>query len=183
MWAAYEKEGVKPKQDWREVDATGTMQRCVRGGLVRIRMREEREAELRAQEREKEQASSAERGGDDDLGDAGGGKSGGGKAGGGKAGGGRGGGGGGWRDRAGADDFGAANATPLNVTWEKLHVCLDAAIREDDDDGDRAMSLADREKLLVVRRPAHPIPSEFRARCFVSPASLTVLSRVCSGVL
>ena len=169
MWAAYEKEGVKPKQDWREADATGTMQRCVRGGLVRIRMRKEREAELRAQEREKEQASSAERGGDDDLGDASGGKAGGGR--------------GGWRDRAAADDFGAANATPLNVTWEKLHVCLDAAIREDDDDGDRAMSLADREKLLVVRRPAHPIPSEFRARCFVSPASLTVLSRVCSGVL
>jgi len=81
MWAAYEKEGVKPKQDWRQADATGTMQRCVRGGLVRIRMRKEREAELRAQEREKGQASSAERGGDDDLGDAGGGKSGGGKAG------------------------------------------------------------------------------------------------------
>ena len=182
MWAAYEKEGVKPKQDWREADATGTMQRCVRGGLVRIRMRKEREAELRAQEREKGQASSAERGGDDDLGDASGGKAGGGNAGGGKAGGGRGGGGGGWRDRAAADDFVAANATPLNVTWEKLHVCLDAAIREDDDDGDRAMSLADREKLLVVRRPAHPIPSEFRARCFVSPL-LTVLSRVCSGVL
>ena len=78
MWAAYEKEGVKPKQDWREVDATGTMQRCVRGGLVRIRMRKEREAELRAQEREKEQASSAERGGDDDLGDASGRKAGGG---------------------------------------------------------------------------------------------------------
>ena len=50
MWAAYEKEGVKPKQDWREADATGTMQRCVRGGLVRIRMRKVREAELRAQE-------------------------------------------------------------------------------------------------------------------------------------
>ena len=46
MWAAYEKEGVKPKQDWREADATGTMQRCVRGGLVRIRMRKVREAEL-----------------------------------------------------------------------------------------------------------------------------------------
>ena len=35
MWAAYEKEGVKPKQDWREADATGTIQRCVRGWMAR----------------------------------------------------------------------------------------------------------------------------------------------------
>jgi hypothetical protein len=148
MWAAYEKEGVAPRENWIKADATLKIQRIFRGARVRWVRAHARRREQEVQEEEEERARQQH-----------------------TATGGRGSagaqprsrGGGGWRSRNAASDDGGTAGGPVRAggdtsdtpaLWSKLHGSLEGSIGIQPGSGDK-VSAADREGFIVEYLDTH----------------------------